>query len=220
MHSPTRTYASVNKSSSPKRSSLQIEPKDFDLDLPQTPASRAIVAQKIKYLQSTPVQACQQQHSTVSAADIFGDCPFSPIVPEIHSKEDSTIFQSTPVIGGGRTRSIIDMATEEDEEMDKVEKRKRFRAISPPKSPMRTSTVDESMETPPVLTMSDIFTHVPPGQITEEEKQMKVEDYLQHVVNTNIDKLRAHGDKLIDTIQTQSDQIKSQLLQQWQQLSQ
>lgn len=188
------------------------------MDLPQTPASRAIAAQKIKYLQSTPAQSTTskiQQRSTVSASAIFGDCPFSPIVPISQNKEDDAIFQNTPVIASGRARPIIDMATEDDEYevMDEREKRRRFRAISPPKSPTR---IDASTETPPVLTMDEIFAHVSLGQITEEEKNMTVENYLRHIVDTNIDKVRKHGDTLIDMIQAKSDRIKSQLLQQQQ----
>jgi hypothetical protein len=52
--------------------------------------------------------------------------------------------------------------------------------------------------------------------LSENEKKLKVEDYLHFVINKSIEKVKAHGNQVVEKIQEKSDLIKQELLNQQQ----
>ncbi|KAI8376640.1 hypothetical protein EDC96DRAFT_495295 [Choanephora cucurbitarum] len=147
----------------------------------------------IQFLQSTPVH--KNRSNQVSAADIFGDCPFSPIVQTAAHQHDSM----TPSFA---TPSRIRPSVTQSES-------KRWRAFSPPKSPSFTTE-----GTPPILSIGDIVPQLPPARISSEQETMTVEHFLQNTIEASIHKVKEHGSHVIEMIKQKSNQVKSELLQQ------
>lgn len=171
------------------------------------PLSPTSEAQKVKFLQSTPTLANGSRE--VTAFDIFGSCPLSPI-----SKPDQLtqfdILQSTPIIStSSRTRQLI--MTEEDGSPQ------RIRRISPPKSPTGSTGPNNNdivgLEDEPSLPL-DIEKVISNTCITDEQKNMRVDDYIMSVANQNIDTLKEYGQKQIEMLREKSNRIKSELTQQ------
>lgn len=147
---------------------------------PPSPSTRA---RHMTFMQSTP----NQESHTVTAFDIFGDCPLSPIHPTLRSGQ---AYQNTPVMHlSGRTRQVI------TEDMNGTPQR-----ITRPEEPL-----------PPPLDINTIFNTT---SISEHHKKMKVKDYMQHIIDENIEKVREHGLKEIKEIQAISEKIKSSLISQ------
>lgn len=78
------------------------------------------------------------------------------------------------------------------------------KALPQPPSPTRRAVA-------PPLNLNDIIQQTP--SISEDEKKMKVEEYLHHVIDKNIQKIKSHGEQVVSQIQEKSDLIKQGLQQ-------
>jgi hypothetical protein len=184
------------------------------------PFSPRTAAKRINFIQSTPTLASGNR--MVSAFDIFGDSPLSPIRPigKPDHLDQFHALQYTPVISG-RTRTVI-MTDEEDGTPQRIQK------ISPPKSPTITtrkmlSISDGTVDEPSLLPVLDINMVPPPTvldmeiisatMVSKEIRAMTVGSYLEHiVVDKNVGKLQDYGLNKIQMIEERSNKIKMALL--------
>lgn len=126
-----------------------------------------------------------RSHQTiVQASDIFGDLLLSPIAPSRHDHVLATPQLHNPQ----QHTSIIP---------------KSGKAIPQPPSPTRS--------TAPVVSLLDIMHQMP--TVSQEYKKMKVEDYLNHVIDHSISQIKTHGQNVVQRIQEKSDLIKQELQQ-------
>lgn len=144
---------------------------------------RSIVS-NMSFMQSTPSMTTNNR--LVSGFDIFGGNPLSPIVP-MSRPDDFNNLQHTPIIcQNSRTRSMI--VTGEDGQ---------------PRIKGRSS--------PPLDNVLDIEKIFPDAPMAEEIREMKVADFIQDLVDTNIKKIEQHGLDKIKMIQDSSDRLRSAL---------
>ncbi|KAI9472062.1 MAG: hypothetical protein EXX96DRAFT_582749 [Benjaminiella poitrasii] len=158
----------------------------FNLQSNTIPFTRTSSTTADVILQSTPVQSGATPHHLVNANDIFGDA-FSPITGGDDGNGILEPFVTPMQQSIGRSRRVIN---EEG-------------------TGLLISTHNRRpSEIAPVLSLEDnnIFD--------VQEKNMTVEAYLQHVIDTNILQIRQEGDRLMKSIQEKSNVIKQQLLNQ------
>lgn len=147
------------------------------------PTTPRTTGRPFSFMQSTP----NHESHLVNAFDIFGDCPMSPIGPiSTTTVAHQSIYQDTPVmIQNGRTRHVI------------------------MKEPGGTGKLihNPSAALPPPLDINNIQ----PAHITEKQKKMKVEEYIQGLFEQKIEDIKEYGLNEIKKIEAASEEIKRKL---------